>query len=139
MCHDGLTVRDGSEVVPKYRLAPPSQMLAVRSNCRPAVTEKSAASTTFAHGAAQPAGGVKLNSLGVKSANVSPANSGTTHGVVAGTATGGSAVAVLGEPTVGAPTAMPRTRNAPPAMTSASERGRASRDRTRHLRDWRAR
>src|SRR5215475_12528223 len=117
MCHDGLTVRDGSEVVPKYRLVPPSQMLAVRSNCRPAVTEKSAASTTFAHGAEQPAGGVKLNGLGVKSANWTPANSGTTHGVVAGTATGGSAVAVLGEPTVGSATALPaRMTPAPSTM-----------------------
>src|ERR1051325_2969056 len=122
MCHDGLTVRDGSAVVPKYRFVPPSQMLAVRSNWRPAVTEKSAASTTFAHGAEQPAGGVKLNSLGVKSAKVRPANSGTTHGVVAG------------GPPVGARRARQRTRDAPPATTNASERGRDSRDRTRHLR-----
>src|ERR1043166_8476966 len=136
MCHDGLTVRDGSAVVPKYRLVPPSQMLAVRSNCRPAVTEKSAASTTLAHGPAQPAGGAKLNGFGEKSANWTPENSGTTHGAVAGTATGGSAVAVLGEPTVGAATALPRTRTAPPAA-STRERGRArNRDRMTHLREW---
>src|ERR1044071_5841299 len=108
MCHDGPTVRDGSDVVPKYRFVAPSQMLAVRSNCRPAVTEKSAASTTFAHGAEQPAGGMKLNSLGMKSAKVRPANRGTTHGAVSATATGGSAVGVLGEPTVGSPAARPR-------------------------------
>src|SRR5947207_11957309 len=109
-------------------------MLAVRSNCRPAVTEKSAASTTFAHGAAHPAGGVKLNGLGEKSANWTPANSGTTHGVVAGTATGGSAVAVLGEPTVGAATAAPSSTR-PPAAASTMERGRTSnRDRMTTLR-----
>jgi hypothetical protein len=38
-------------------LAPPIQMLAVRSNWRPAVTEKSASSTTAAQGGAQSAGG----------------------------------------------------------------------------------
>src|SRR5690242_6300557 len=134
MCHAGATVRDGSDVVPKYTLVAPSQMLAVRSNWRPAVTEKSAASTTFAHGPAHPAGGATLNSLGEKSANVTPENSGTTHGTVSGTVTGGSAVAVFGEPTVGAPPATPNTNRALPAARSAKERGRDSRDRTRHLR-----
>src|SRR5882724_13720180 len=124
MCHDGLTVRDGSAVVPKYRSTPPSQMLAVRSNCRPAVTEKSAASTTLAHGPGHAAGGAKSNSFGVKSANAMPANSGTTHGVVAGTLTGGSAVAVFGEPTVGAALATPATAVKMPAAASATERGR---------------
>src|SRR4051812_24314165 len=97
-------------------------MLAVRSNWRPAVTEKSAVSTTLAHGPLQPGGGAKLNSFGEKSANATSANSGTTQGVVAGTAIGGSATAVFGEPTVGAPAAMPEIRTALPATASATRR-----------------
>jgi hypothetical protein len=88
----------------------------------------------LAHGAGQPAGGVKLNSFGEKSAKVRPAYSGTTHGVVLGTATGGSATAVFDEPTVGAPSATPSKSGMLPAAASRMERGRAiNRDRTRHL------
>src|SRR5258706_15187063 len=109
-------------------------MLAVRSNWRPAVTEKSAASTTFAHGAEQPAGGANVNSLGEKSANVTLVNSGTTHGVVFGTATGGSAVAVLADPTVGALSAVPASMARAAAAARTMERRAISRDRTRRLR-----
>jgi len=49
-------VADGSSVVPKYRLTPASQIDAVRSNWRPAVTAKSASSTTLAHGPLQAGG-----------------------------------------------------------------------------------
>src|SRR5215831_2478204 len=73
-------------------------MLAVRSNWRPACTEKLAVSTTFAHGPGQAAGGVYWKVLGLKSANLKLLNSETTQGVVFGRGTGGSAVAVLGEP-----------------------------------------
>src|SRR5215469_2417523 len=73
-------------------------MLAVRSNCRPAWIEKLAVSTTFAHGPGQAAGGVYWKGLGLKSANLKLLNSETTQGVVFGRGTGGSAVAVLGEP-----------------------------------------
>src|ERR1043166_2551805 len=73
-------------------------MLAVRSNCRPAWMEKSAFNTTFAQGPGQPAGGVKVNGLGLKSAKTSLLKSVTTHGVVSGRGTGGSAVAVLADP-----------------------------------------
>src|SRR5262245_60772565 len=114
-------------------------MLAVRSNCRPAVTEKSAASTTLAQGAEQPAGGAKLNGLGEKSANCTPAYSGTTHGVVAGTAMGGSAVAVLGEPTVGSPPALPVTTRTPTAPSTMERERATNRDRMTHLREWCAR
>src|SRR3954452_23217088 len=72
---------------------------AVRSNCRPAVHEKSASSTTFAHGPGHDAGGVKVNGLGEKSANWTLEKSCTAQGVVCGRGTGGSAVAVLDEPT----------------------------------------
>src|SRR5579862_3023200 len=75
---------------------------AVRSNCRPAVTEKSASSTTFAQGPGQAAGGVYENVFGLKSANCRFENSCTVQGVVGGRGTGGSAVTVFGEPIVGA-------------------------------------
>src|SRR5215469_15012590 len=73
-------------------------MLAVRSNWRPACIEKAASRTTLAQGAWQAAGGVKENNFGEKSANAILLKSCTTQGVVAGRGTGGSAVAVLGEP-----------------------------------------
>src|SRR6185437_3060895 len=60
--------------------------------------EKSAFNTTFAQGPGQPAGGVKVNGLGLKSAKTSLLKSVTTHGVVSGRGTGGSAVAVLADP-----------------------------------------
>src|SRR6185312_1793640 len=60
--------------------------------------EKSAFKTTLAQGPGQPAGGVNENGLGEKSAKAKLLNSVTTHGVVFGRGTGGSAVAVLAEP-----------------------------------------
>src|SRR5215471_8901606 len=60
--------------------------------------EKSASRTTFAHGPGQDAGGVKENNLGEKSAKAILLKSCTTQGVVCGRGTGGSAVAVFGEP-----------------------------------------
>src|SRR5215468_7321720 len=79
-------------------LVPPSQILAVRSNWRPAWMPKSASSTTLAHGPGQAAGGVKEKNLGEKLANAILVNRETTHGVVLGRDTGGSAVAVLADP-----------------------------------------
>src|SRR5690348_5370748 len=73
-------------------------MLAVRSNCRTAWMEKSAFKTTFCHGPGQSAGGVKVNGLGLKSAKTSLLKSVTTHGIVSGRGTAGSAVAVLADP-----------------------------------------
>src|SRR3954447_4974965 len=58
--------------------------------------EKSAFNTTLAHGPGH--AGVKENGLGEKSAKAKLLKSVTTHGVVSGRATGGSAVAVLAEP-----------------------------------------
>src|SRR5580698_5842314 len=60
--------------------------------------EKSAFKTTLAHGPGQPAGGVKVNGLGEKSAKTKLLNKVTTHGVVLGRARVGSAVAVFPEP-----------------------------------------
>src|SRR5581483_5847757 len=60
--------------------------------------EKSAFKTTLAHGPGQSAGGANENGLGEKSAKAKLLNSVTTHGVVLGRGTGGSAVAVLPEP-----------------------------------------
>jgi hypothetical protein len=58
--------------------------------------EKSAFKTTLAQGPGH--AGEKENGLGEKSAKAKLLNSVTTHGVVLGRATGGSAVAVLPEP-----------------------------------------
>src|SRR5579871_5051415 len=60
--------------------------------------EKSAFKTTLAHGPGHPAGGVKENGLGEKSAKTKLLNNVTTQGVVAGRGRVGSAVAVLPEP-----------------------------------------
>src|SRR5215467_457425 len=60
--------------------------------------EKSASRTTFAHGPGQDAGGANENNLGEKFAKAILLKSCTTQGVVRGRGTGGSAVAVLGEP-----------------------------------------
>src|SRR5260370_3943830 len=60
--------------------------------------EKSAFRTILAQGPSQAAGGVKVKGLGEKSAKTSLVKSGTTHGVVSGRGTGGSAVAVLADP-----------------------------------------
>jgi hypothetical protein len=59
---------------------------------------KSASSTTLAQGPGHAAGGVKENNFGEKSANAMFVNRDTTHGVVAGRGTGGSAVAVFADP-----------------------------------------
>src|SRR5579863_7014411 len=59
--------------------------------------EKSAFKTTLAHGPGQ-AGGVKEKDFGEKSANAMALKSGTTHGVLSGRGTAGSAVAVLADP-----------------------------------------
>src|SRR5260370_36831731 len=53
--------------------------------------EKSAFRTILAQGPSQAAGGVKVKGLGEKSAKTSLVKSGTTHGVVSGRGTGGSA------------------------------------------------
>src|SRR5215469_5015400 len=78
-------------------LVAPTQILAVRSNCRPSVTEKSPSKTTFDQGPGHPVGGAYSNSLGAKSSNLKLLKSCTTHGVVRGRRTNGSAVAVFGE------------------------------------------
>jgi hypothetical protein len=52
----------------------------------------------LAQGPGQPAGGANENGLGEKSAKAKLLNNVTTHGVVFGRGTGGSAVAVLAEP-----------------------------------------
>jgi len=65
-------------VVPKYRLTPPTSMTAVRSNWRPAVTLKSACSTTFAHGPGHPAGGAYESGKGEKPMKSWFVKSGTT-------------------------------------------------------------
>src|SRR5579864_1153960 len=99
---------------------------AVRSNCRPAVTEKSASSTTFAQGPGQAAGGVYENVFGLKSANCRFENSSTVQGVVGGRGTGGSAVTVFGEPMVGAGGAGDTCDAAADAMSPAGgQSGRA--------------
>lgn len=59
---------------------------------------KSASNTTLAHGPGHAAGGVKENNLGEKFAKAILLKSETTHGVVPGRGTGGSAVAVLADP-----------------------------------------
>src|SRR5690349_10096270 len=76
----------------------PSQKLAVRSNCTPAVTLMSAVNTTLAQGPGQPAGGVKSKGTGSKLANSALFRSWTTQGVVDGRGISGSAVTVLDEP-----------------------------------------
>src|SRR5215469_397425 len=60
--------------------------------------EKSALRTTLLHGPGQPAGGVKVNEWREKSAKTKLLKSWTTHGVVSGRGTGGSAVAVFAQP-----------------------------------------
>jgi hypothetical protein len=65
------------------------------------VIEKSPSKTTFAHGPGQPAGGVKENDFGEKSANATFVKSDTTQGCAPGRATGGSAVTVFADPIVG--------------------------------------
>ncbi len=52
-CHDGLRFVSGSGDVPKYKFAPLSHTLNVRSYCVPDVTLKSAENTTFAQGPGQ--------------------------------------------------------------------------------------
>jgi hypothetical protein len=76
----------------------PIQMLVVRSCWRPAFTEKSADRITLAHGPGQPAGGVNENGLGLPFSGPTLEKSCTTHGVVLGRVSGGSAVAVFAEP-----------------------------------------
>ena len=58
VCHWRTKFCEGSAVVPKKMLVPPSQMLVVRSYCTPASTDQSASKTTAAHGPGQFAGGV---------------------------------------------------------------------------------
>src|SRR2546427_510490 len=82
-------------------LAWPREKAAGRSNCRPAVTVKSAGSTTRAQGPGQPAGGAEVNTFGGKAANFRLWKSGTTQGGVCGRETGGSAVIGFEEPICG--------------------------------------
>src|SRR5215471_12960514 len=60
--------------------------------------EKSALKTTLAHGPGQPAGGRNVKNLGEKLLKAMLLKSSTTHGVVSGRGTGGSANAVLADP-----------------------------------------
>src|SRR5215207_10839764 len=103
-------------------LAPPIQKLAVRSYWRPAVTAKSAVKTTLAQGPRQAAGGAYGNGLGEKSANARFSKRVTTHGWVRGRATGGSAVAVSGEPTSGAASAAVALHRAISAVAAPTAR-----------------
>src|SRR5215472_7179486 len=59
----------------------PKSATAVRSNCLPAVTLKSAVNTIFFHGPGQFAGGVNGKLWMLKFTNWKPENSCTTHGV----------------------------------------------------------
>src|SRR5216684_1737424 len=110
-------------------LVPPIQTLAVRSNCRPAVTEKSPSKTTFAHGPGQSLGGAYANSFGVKSANLKSLKSCTTQGLVRGRGTGGSAVAVFGDPISRSPRAtLPKVMKLTVAMVLAIASHRRARE-----------
>lgn len=86
-----------------------SHRLTVRSYCRPAVTEKSASSTTFDHGPVHCAGGVYVHSRGFAvrevaspwSSNATSVYSLAVQGVPAGRGTGASAMATPRSPAAG--------------------------------------
>src|SRR5579871_2099242 len=100
----------------------------VRSNCRPASTEKSPTNTTFDHGPGQFAGGSKVNGMAVNRAGeigrsaTKSLNSWTLQGVVLGRAKGASGVAVLPEPiTNGVCAIAADARSSNPAKTTKGE------------------